>query len=401
MLPLDGVRVIDLSQDVAGPFCTRLMADQGADVIKVEPPNCGDRARRLAPFPHTLPHPEAGGTFQYLNLGKRGVTLNLACEGGKKALRTLVAGAQVLVESFEPGVMESQGIGYAPMAEVNPALVMTSVTHFGQSGPYRHFKADEITQYGMGGPMSVTGSPDHPPLNVADGIVFHQAGAAAALATMIAFFESEVTGVGDHLDISIMETQAGNIDRRSLTFLAYQYTGERSGRLPAEVGMASGIFPTSNGYMALDAATPAALQNLPTLIESPELAHDPRFSDPDARHESENAAMIQSRILEWALQQDNQSAWRKAQEHRAMAAPINNAQDLLADPHYSYRSFWNRIEGPLGTVRYPGSPLTMGGARVSARRPAPTLGEHNVEILGGELGFSREELAKLKQSGVI
>ena len=401
MLPLDGIRVIDLSQGVAGPFSTRLLADQGADVIKVESPTLGDPARRLAPFANTLPGSQAGGTFQYVNLGKRGITLNIACDSGRRVLRELVAGAHILVESFEPGVLDTLGLGFRELSKFNPGLVMTSVTNFGQTGPYRHFKADEITQYAMGGPMSVTGSPDHPPLNLADGIVFHQAGTAAALATMIAFFETEVTGVGEHLDISMMEIQAGNIDRRSLTFLAYQYTGDRGGRLAAGGSAVSGVIPTRNGYIAFDGGTPAAMEQLPTLIDAPELAQDPRFTDPNARNEPENSEMLQSRILEWALNQDNQTAWRKAQAHRSMAAPINNTADLLADPHYTYRGFWNRIETSTGLAAYPGSPLTIGGARVSVRRPAPRLGEHNGEILRGELGFSREELSKLKQAGVI
>ena len=278
------------------------------------------------------------------------------------------------------------GLGFRELSKFNPGLVMTSVTNFGQTGPYRHFKADEITQYAMGGPMSVTGSPDHPPLNLADGIVFHQAGTAAALATMIAFLETEVTGVGEHLDISMMEIQAGNIDRRSLTFLAYQYTGDRGGRLAAGGNAVSGVIPTRNGYIAFDGGTPAAMEQLPTLIDAPELAQDPRFTDPDARNEPENSEMLQSRILEWALNQDNQTAWRKAQAHRSMAAPINNTADLLADPHYTYRGFWNRIESASGITPYPGSPLTMGGARVSVRRPAPRLGEHNGEILRRRTG---------------
>ena len=401
MLPLDGIRIIDISQGVAGPFSTRLLADQGADVIKVESTTLGDPARRLAPFANTLPGSQAGGTFQYVNLGKRGITLNIASDSGRRVLRELAAGAHILVESFEPGVLDTLSVGFRELSTFNPGLVMTSVTNFGQTGPYRDFKSDEITQYGMGGPMSVTGSPDHPPLNLADGIVYHQAGTAAALATMIAFFETEATGVGEHLDISVMEVQAGNIDRRTLTFLAYQYTGDRGTRLDAGVSAVSGVLPTSNGHIAFDAATPAAMKQLPTLIDAPELAHDPRFTDPDARQEPENSEMLQLRILEWALNQDNQTAWRKAQAHRAMAAPINNAADLHADPHYAYRGFWSRIESASGITAYPGSPLTMGGARVSVRRPAPRLGQHNAEILGGELGFSREELSKLKQAGVI
>ena len=401
MLPLDGIRVIDLSKGVPGPFSARLMADQGADVIKVEAPTNGDPSRRLAPFPGMVPAYEASGTFQYVNLGKRGVTLNIGSEAGRRVFSELVSSAQVLVESFDPGVMDTLGLGFDELSKFNPGLVMASVTNFGQSGPYKHYKADEITQYGMGGPMAVTGAPDHPPLNIADGIVFHQAGAATALATMIAFFEAEVSGVGEHLDMSIMEIQAGNIDRRTLTFLSYQYTGERGGRIDAGISALSGVLPTSNGYIAFDAATPAATEQLPTLIDAPELAHDFRFTDPDARQEPENFDMIRSRIMEWALGQDNQEAWRIAQDHRAMAAPINNASDLLNDPHYAYRGFWNRIEGEAGLTAYPGSPFTIDHARVSARRAAPAFGEHNDEIFGGELGFSREELGKLKQTGVI
>ena len=158
--PLSDVRVLDLTWYITGPYCTKLLADYGADVIKVEPPGGGDPARRLGPFLNDDPHPEKSGLFLHLNTNKRGITLNIECETGKRIFKELVKKADILVESFPPRVMPSLGLGYETLEKINPMLVMTSITDFGQTGPYRDFKGSELIYQGLGGPMYTTGTPD-------------------------------------------------------------------------------------------------------------------------------------------------------------------------------------------------------------------------------------------------
>ncbi|MEE9248613.1 MAG: CoA transferase [Dehalococcoidia bacterium] len=400
--PLDGIRVVDLTHYLSGPFCTKLLADHGADVIKVERPGLGDGARRMAPFSGDRPDPENSGLFQYLNTSKRGITLNLKSAGGRRILQDLLSTAQVLVESYSPRVMPGLGLAFDTIHQLYPALVMTSISSFGQTGPYRDFRATELMEYAMGGPMYVTGDASREPVKIGDGVVQFQAGAAAALATMISLYGAELTGTGEHIDISIMETQAGNIDRRSLTLLSYQYTGDVSRRLPAGLRMAAGAFPTRDGYVELDATTPIAIANIPEIIERPELARDPRFADYEARARPENTEAINAYILQWLEGQAKQDVWQKAQGGRVMAGPINTSEDLLKDPHFHQRGFWTYIErqAACGLV-HPGTPISMSESPGMVSRAAPALGQHNREILSGYLGYSRSDLAKLRETGVI
>ena len=222
---LDGVRVLDLTHYVAGPFCTKLLASYGADVIKVERPRTGDGARRVGPFPGDEPHPERSGLFLYLNTNKRGVTLDLSHPEGKALALDLAERADVVVENFRPGVMAKLGLDYDALVERNPGVVMVSISNFGQTGPYRDFLANELIAYGMGGQLQSTGTPDRPPVKLGGSIGLYQTGQMAAFAACTALFRSEFTGTGDYVDISVFETQAASQDRRSIFMLNHEYTG--------------------------------------------------------------------------------------------------------------------------------------------------------------------------------
>ena len=244
---LENVKVLDLTHYVAGPYCTKLLADYGADVIKVERPGIGDRARRIGPFPKDLPHPEKSGLFLHLNGNKRSVTLNMKSGRGRRLLEALAQWADILVESFRPGVMARLGLSYEALSNINPALVMVSLSNFGQTGPYKNYALDEITGYGMGGMMHANGLPDREPLKLGGRVGLYQAGTVAAGATVTSLYGARAAGMGDHLDISIFETQAGSIDRRANWVLAYQYTGENALRLGPNIY--SGLRPASDGYI--------------------------------------------------------------------------------------------------------------------------------------------------------
>src|SRR5271167_2425016 len=234
---LEGVRILDLTRHVAGPFCTKLLADYGADVIKIEPPGRGDPARWIAPFAGGLPHPERSGLFLHLNTNKRSVTLNLKTESGRAIFLKLLTAADVVVENFRPRTMPALGLDYAALRDVKPALVMTSISNFGQNGPCRDWKASDLILYAMGHEMWGTGQPDCEPAGMANKLSLHIAGLVACMATLGAFYGAAFQGIGQQVDLSIMEVLASSIDRRAPSLLAYQYCGERAVRLPSVHGI--------------------------------------------------------------------------------------------------------------------------------------------------------------------
>ena len=192
--PLEGVRVVDLTHYMAGPFCTKLLADFGADVIKIERPSGGDPTRRMGPFHGDDPHPEKSALFLHLNTNKRSVTLDLQAEAGKRVLQRLLEKADILVESFRPGVMAELGFDYATLEVEHPHLVMTSISNFGQSGTYRDLKGSDLTLFAMGGSMNINGSAEREPLKMAGNVISYHAGATAAYATLLALYEAELSG---------------------------------------------------------------------------------------------------------------------------------------------------------------------------------------------------------------
>src|SRR5919204_5999688 len=215
---LADVRVLDLTHHIAGPYCTKLLADFGADVIKIERPDGGTPARRYGPFPQDEPHPEKSALFLHLNTNKRGITLNLKSTAGRDLFKALVREVDILVENFSPRVMPSLGLAYETVEQLNPGLVMTSISNFGQTGPYRDYKAQDLVIYAMGGPMQQTGVPEREPLKMAGNLMQYQGGAIAATATMVGLYAAQLQGIGEHVDVGLFETHAGTVDRRS-TFL--------------------------------------------------------------------------------------------------------------------------------------------------------------------------------------
>ena len=402
--PLDDVRVLDLTHHLAGPFCTKYLADYGADVIKVERPDGGDPARTMAPFHHDEPHLEKSGMFLFLNANKRSVTLDLKNTLGRRILEELVRSVDILVESFSPRVMPGLGLDFDRLLEINPGLVVTSISNFGQTGPYRDYRATDLIEYGMGGPMYVTGLADREPVRIAEGITQFQAGVSATAATLIAFYESELSGEGQHIDISIMEPQLGSIDRRTLTFLSYQYTGEVSRRLslPAQWKMASGTRRSSDGFVDISADGPSDFSRVAQMIGMPELLEDPRFATTEARIQDDSVAAFDAIFTPWMLDHTKQEIMDVSQGLGFIASAINTSEDLYYNPHFRYRGLWTEAEHPeVGRVEAPSKTLILNESPWSLRRPAPTLGQHNREVLGGELGYSNREMSRMRQMGVI
>ena len=283
-MALQGIRVLEIATGIAGPFCAKMLADYGAEVIKVEPPIGGDLSRSVGPFPEDVPHLEKSALFLHLNTNKKGVTLDLETRDGVGVFKKLSEKCEVLVESFSPGKLASLELGYDALKVLRPDLVMTSVTPFGQTGPHKDYEYTELTIFAMGGAMHREGLPDREPLKYGGEIGQYFAAAAAAAATMTALFAAAMTGVGDWIDISIQECLAGHphqIGRRT----PFVYSGESDGRRQPRVTAAGGrepyavgTFRCKDGYVSFLPLGPRMWPNLARMIEQPGLVDDERFA---------------------------------------------------------------------------------------------------------------------------
>lgn len=396
---LADVRILDLTWHIAGPYCTKLFADYGADVVKIEKPGEGDPARRMGPFYEDDPHPEKSGIFLHLNTNKRSITLNLKSETGKRIFKGLVKEVDILVENFSPRIMPSLGLDYETLEKLNPKLVMTSISNFGQSGPYRDFKASEIIIYGMGGAMCTTGLGDCEPVKKGMNVIQYQGGNMAAAATMVAFYAVGTQGIGQHVDVSLMETQMSSIDRRMSELLAYQYNKELTPRMDIAGLMQYpyGIFPCKDGYVDV-AGGYMFLDRLEGVLGMPLMERYGGANQFDLERREEFFSNI---WYPWVMERTRKEIVELCQKEHVFSAPINTTEDLLNEPQFKERGFWAEIDHPVvGRATYPGRPALSSELPWKLRRSAPLLGEHNVEIYA-ELGYSKEDLVKLREGRVI
>lgn len=396
---LSDVRILDLTWHIAGPYCTKLFADFGVDVIKIERPGEGDPARRMGPLFKDDPHPEKSGLFLYLNTNKRSITLNLKSNKGKKIFKELVKDVDILVENFSPHVMPSLGLDYETLEKINPRLVMTSISNFGQTGPYRDFKASELIIYGIGGAMCSTGVGECEPVKKGMNVIQYQGGTMAAAATMIAFFAAKTQGAGQHVDVSLMETQMGAIDRRMSELLAYQYNKELTPRMDI-AGLLQypyGIFPCKDGYVNV-AGGFMFLDRIERVLGIPLME---RYGGANQFNEERREEFFTKIWYPWIMECTRKEIVKVCQANRVLSAPINTTEDLLNEPQFKERGVWVEIDHPVvGKLTYPGRPALCSELPWVIRRPAPLLGEHNEEVYS-QLGYAKGELVKLREGGVI
>ena len=393
---LSGVRVLDLTHYIAGPYCTKLLADYGAEVIKIEKPGVGDGARRIGPFYKDDPHPEKSGLFLYLNTNKLGITLNLKSVTGLNIFKQLVKDVDIVVENFSPRVMPSLGLSYENLEKLNPRLIMTSISNFGQSGPYRDYKASEIVADAMGGWMNIIGHPEREPLKPGGNQAQFVAGLFGAVATMTALYYQEMTGIGQHIDISIME--AVLYIQMNITQL-YSYNKEIRKRAGNVVWPPPGsILPCQDGYIGAIAVTTAQWQTLCHWMGMPELIEDPRFAT--AVDRAEHLDELNAILISWLVGHSQDELYHEAQRRRLPFAPPASAKMLLESEHLKERGYFVEVEHPYtGETCYPGAQFTMGNLPYRLRR-APLLGEHNEQVYA-RLGYSRDDLIRLREQGVI
>ena len=369
--PLTGIRVLEVGERVSAPFAAKLLADYGAEVIKVEPP-AGDPARRHGPFPGDLPHPERSALFLYLNTNKQSIVLDLGRPADQGRCRRLAADADLVIENFPPGTLAGWGLGYEALAAANPRLVMVSLTPFGQDGPYARYTATNLTAFAMGGQMAMTGEPDREPLKNAGYQADYQLGLNGFAAAAIALCGAQFYGLGQHVDVSAVECMTSVLEASLCT---YAYTGRYFGARRGNVlSSAIAIYPCTDGHLGVH-AMPRNLPFLFDLMGMPELLTDERFRTPAARlqHNDELLALF----IGWAAEQRRKDVYARAGRMRAPVAYVHSLQDLKDSPQLAARGFWHEVDHPAtGPLTYPGPPFRMSDSPWRAGR-APLLGEHN------------------------
>ncbi len=390
--PLEGVVVLEAAQIMAGPFCGMLLADMGADVIKVERPGTGDDTRRMGP---AFLGGEAAA-FLAINRNKRSVVLNLKAEAGRAAFRRLAARADALVENYRPGTLESLGLGYADLQPLNPALIFCSISGFGQTGPYRGRGGFDLVAQGMSGLMSVTGEPGRPPVKVGVPITDLNAGLYGAYGTLCAYVHRLRTGRGQWVDTSLLEAGI------AYTFWeSCQYWG--TGEVPGPLGSAHRLsapyqaLRTQDGYLNIGAANQATWEALCKALARPDLAADPRFKAPTdrRRHYRELAD-----LLEAIFARETTAHWLEVLERAGVpAGPIYDVGQVYRDPHVLARDMLAEVDHPTaGRIPQIGIPVKLSATPGRIARPAPRLGEHTDEVLGWA-GYSPAEVTALRVEG--
>ncbi len=393
-LPLQGIRVIDFSQILAGPFCTMLLADMGADVVKVEKPNGGDDTRRYGP-----PFIEGeSAAFLTLNRNKRSIVLDLKSEQGLGVVRRMLADADVMLHNFRPGVVERMGLGYDDVSALNPAIVYCAVSGFGATGPYSQRAGFDLVAQGMSGLMSINGFPDSPPAKVGVPMADLNTGMFCAYGILTAYINRLVTGKGQHVDASLLESGMAYTLYESATYFA---TGEVAGPLGSAHRMIAPYqaFATQDGYINIGAANQNNWERMCRAVGRDDLLDDARFAS-----NPERMVNIQSLtpIMEETFRTQTTAHWVNVLERAGVpCGPIYNIEQVYADPHVQSRDMAVELQHPkAGGIRNIGVAVKLSDTPGSVRTPAPLLGQHTDDVLT-EFGYADADIATLRQSGAL
>lgn len=389
---LADLTVLELGAGIPGAFCGRILAGLGARVIKIEPP-VGEAGRLLPPFAGDVPHPEKSLPFLYLNVAKQSVTLDLAQSEGQGILRRLAASADLAVESYPPGTLAGWGLEYASLSKLNPRLILASITPFGQDGPYRDYRSNEIVAEALGGLLYTMGLPGREPLKMGGNPALQTAGAAAFSAIMAAVWQRDRTGEGQAIDISIQEVTAVTQIHASIEAT---WQGSDTQRGPSD------LLEAADGWASAGLDTGVSPETWPRVCAAlgrPELVEDPRFLNSAARREHRQE--LNEVVRDWVRGQPKEEVYHLLQGLRSIAGYVATTADLYRSPQLQERGFFVAIDHPLaGSARYPGPPFRIDDASWAYSR-APLLGEQNEAVYGGALGCNDAELQGLRARGVI
>jgi crotonobetainyl-CoA:carnitine CoA-transferase CaiB-like acyl-CoA transferase len=407
---LSPYRVLDLA-DEKGVLCGKLLGDLGADVIKIERPG-GDATRRLGPFYHDSPHPEKSLFWFAYNANKRGITLNIESSDGKEIFKRLVKTADIIVESFPPGYLEQMSLSYADLEKINPAIILVSISPFGQTGPYKDYKGPDIVAWAMGGEMAPFGEIDRPPIRIGcHSQAYLNAGADAAMGALLALFSRWNSGEGQHIDVSVQESvvhSTEHITSRWDLLKTLQNRVDGAGNYGLTL---TRIWPCKDGYVSWFywEGVMSIPTNVPLVkwMESEGMADEfvlkydwSKFGPETTREELDR---IEATTAKFFLSHTKAELFEGSVLRNVQVYPISTAEDMLRDPQLISRKFWVEVEHPeLDTsITYPGAFAATSEAPPRITRRAPLIGEHNQEILEKEMGIPHDQILLLKQAGII
>jgi len=391
---LAGIKILDLSRGIAGAYCTRLLAGFGAEVIKIEKPGRGDTLRSIRPFKNDQPGAENSGLFLYLNTNKKSITLRLATETGVKIFKEIVRDADIVVEDFSPGRMSALGLGFRNLQKINPRMVMTSITSFGQTGPYKKYKMNHLTAWGMSGARYNDGAPGVRPVQIGGWLTHYITGLFANVGTCTALYDRNINGKARHVDVSMWES---NLLITCYPTTIYSYRGLIHNAVSKE---RMGIFKCKDGYIGLNLYGRLNFELLCTFLGIPEIIADPRFNTPAGIWEHfEEARDI---IAEKVKDREKMELFQSGTEWRIPIGLVPDTKEILESPQHLARGFFDEIEHPvIGKVTMPGAPFKMSDTSWQTTKIAPLLGQDNVEIICGSLGYSRDELTRMCERGIV
>ena len=405
--PLADLKILDLAGPI-GVYCTKLMADLGADVIRIEPPT-GDPMREIGPFYDDDPDPEKSLYWWHFNTSKRGITLDLEKTEGVEVFKRLVQWADVAVESFLPGYLDSLGLGFEELHAINPALILTSITPFGQSGPYSQFRGPDIVGQAMSGVMQLVGVPDHPPYVIGSEIGYWTASVFAANATMMAVTFRDMNGVGQHVDTSMQRAMSLGAGNSMSTYNVLGHVLHRGEIFARGRGGAKTVYLCKDGWVFYIAAAPGtsmeATRDLLTECGWGE-EFDPEWLDPTLiRQDPEQKLRFESLMERFFGQFTRMELLEMCfnREKQVFAVPTGTPKDVVESPQMAARGFIREVDHPEleRSIRYPGPPYLLPESPWQIARRAPLIGEHNDEIYRDLLHLNDDEIARLEQNEVI
>jgi len=393
--PLRGIRVLDLSRILAGPYCTMMLGDLGAEIIKVEQPRVGDGTRQWGP-------PFKGGESAYficINRNKKSITVNLKHPRGIKIIKQLVEKSDVLVENFRYGTMDKLGLDYETLKKINPKLIYCTISAFGTTGPYRELPGYDFLVQAMGGIMSITGEPDGPPMKVGVAIVDVTAALYATSAILAALFYREKTGEGQKVETSLIEAQVAWLINVGSNYLV-------SGEVPKRYGNAHPnivpyqVFKAKDGYVALAIGNDLQWKKFCELAGVKELAENPKFETNPKRVENRKELI---KILDKLMLEKRGKEWIKlCRDNGIPCGPINTIDKVFNDPQVLNRGMVVEVDHPTaGKIKLAGIPMKFSRTPAFVKSPPPLLGEHTNEVLSNLLGYSKEEILNLRKEQVI
>jgi crotonobetainyl-CoA:carnitine CoA-transferase CaiB-like acyl-CoA transferase len=398
---LSGITVLELGELVSAPYCGKLFADYGADVVKVEPPG-GDPARTWGPFPGDQPHPEKSGLFFFLNTNKRGITLDLTTPRGRDLARTLAAKVDVVIENHQPGTLATFGLDYASLAATNPALVMISITPFGQTGPYSDWLGTDLNAFHLSGASSrYCGRPGESPLEHGTFAADFYGAVTAATWGLGAVYGRGRVGRGQHVDVSCAEAIAATfVGGQNIGGCAQDGRFERRTGVGMPLGAPATILPCKDGHVWMLALEPGQWNGLARVMGNPEWMTVDIFQDMYQR--AQNADAIYPLLVEWTMEHGKREIMDRCQAEGVPVTAVFTVAEAAEHPHLAARGYLTELEHPvLGRVRDLGAPFKLPASPGGPTRPAPLLGEHNAEVYGERLALDATALATLRRDGIV